>query len=116
MSRQHSGQLAEQRACQFLQRQGLRLLERNWRCRLGELDLIMRDDDHLVFVEVRYRSHAAWGGALESVDARKQARLIRAAEQFLQQHPALARLACRFDVVALDGEQPPDWLQGAFTG
>ena len=50
MSRQHSGQLAEQRACQFLQRQGLRLLERNWRCRLGELDLIMRDDDHLVFI------------------------------------------------------------------
>ena len=84
--------------------------------RLGELDLIMRDDDHLVFVEVRYRSHAAWGGAAASVDARKQARLIRAAEQFLQQHPALARLACRFDVVALDGEQPPDWLQGAFTG
>ena len=114
--RSQSGAAGEQQAAHYLSAQGLTLLQRNWRCRLGEIDLVMLDRDTLVFVEVRLRRSQAFGGAAASVDARKQARLIRAAEQFLQQHPALARLACRFDVVALDGEQPPDWLQGAFTG
>lgn len=112
---QDSGRAAEALAREHLQRQGLRLLTQNWRCRGGELDLIMLDGDTLVFVEVRYRSHAAWGGALESIDARKRQRLILAAEQFLQRESRWRDRPCRFDVVALgpDGAAP-NWLRNAF--
>jgi putative endonuclease len=96
---------------------GLRTLARNWHCRHGELDLVMRDGDSVVFVEVRYRGGGRFGGGIESVHAGKQRRLIAAASLFLQSQPALARLPCRFDVVALGGRrEDPDWewLRGAF--
>jgi len=116
-SRQASGQLAETLALQHLQQHGLRLLCRNWSCRSGELDLVMLDGDTVVFVEVRYRRHAAWGGALESVDRRKQQKLISAAQLFLQKESRWARHPCRFDVVALGKAETtaqPNWIRNAF--
>lgn len=118
MNKQDAGRDAEDRALALLQEQGLKLVERNYRvargpsARGGEVDLIMRDaQGTLVFIEVRSRSSAAFGGAAASVSAAKQRRCIYAAQHYLQ------RLAswppCRFDVVTLDGAQM-QWLQAAF--
>ena len=98
---QTRGTDAEARACAYLQRHGLRLITRNYRCRRGEIDLIMRDADNLVFVEVRYRRQSRYGSGLESVDARKRARITRCAAHYLQAHPLAATLAARFDVIGL---------------
>lgn len=117
-SPQSSGQAAEALARQHLQQHGLRLLAQNWRCRRGELDLVMLDVDTVVFVEVRYRRHSAWGGAIESVDARKRDKLTTAAMHFLQQESHWAKHPCRFDVIAInaEGSSPPrlNWIQNAF--
>lgn len=115
-SRQASGQAAEALALQHLQRQGLRLLAQNWRCKRGELDLVMLDGATVVFVEVRYRRHSAWGGAIESVDARKREKLINAASYFLQQQARWANAPCRFDVIAIDAVEPLrlNWIPNAF--
>jgi putative endonuclease len=117
-SPQQSGQAAEALARQFLEQRGLRLLAQNWRCRLGELDLVMLDSDTVVFVEVRYRRYSAWGGAAESVDARKREKLSRAAQHFLQQESRWARHPCRFDVIAITADSqapaPLNWIQNAF--
>lgn len=112
----HSGKDAELHALNYLQQQGLRLLAQNWLCKRGELDLVMLDGDTVVFVEVRYRRHAGWGGALASVDARKQQKLIRAAQLFLQKESRWARHPCRFDVVALGTHEADesDWIRNAF--
>lgn len=111
-----TGHAAELAARQHLERNGLRLIEQNWSCRRGELDLVMLDGDTVVFVEVRARRHSAWGGALESIDARKRSKLIMAAELFLQQQSRWARHPCRFDVVAISTEAAPhlDWIKNAF--
>lgn len=109
-SRQISGDAAEDEALAFLLRQGLREVRRNFRCKGGEIDLIMRDGDVIVFVEVRKRSGDNYGGALASVTRTKQKRLIIAASIFLQcyrQPPA-----CRFDVLAYDGDRLT-WLKNA---
>jgi len=112
------GEAAEERALQFLQRHGLRLVERNYRvaagprARAGEVDLIMRDaEGTLVFVEVRARADAAHGGAAASVGRHKQRRLIYAAQHFLLKQATPP--PCRFDVIAIEGEQI-EWLQAAF--
>jgi putative endonuclease len=110
---QHSGKDAERRADAFLQRQGLRTLARNYRCRGGEIDLIARDRDTLVFVEVRLRRHTAFGGPLASVDARKQRRLTIAAEHYLQRHPWSG--PCRFDVIGIDATDRCEWVRDAFA-
>jgi len=89
---------------------------RNWRCRVGELDLVMRDGEILVFVEVRRRRPGRHGTAAESVGPNKRARLIRAATLYLQRLPDPP--PCRFDVVALDedpdGRLRLDWIRRAF--
>jgi putative endonuclease len=108
------GAAAEDLALRHLQAQGLQLLARNWRCPGGELDLVMREGATLVMVEVRQRAGSAYGGAFESVDARKRARLVRAARLFLAAHPRHADSPVRFDVVALQGDGPPQWLSAAF--
>ena len=92
-------------------------VSRNYRCRLGEIDLVMRDTDTLVFVEVRRRRSRAFGGGLDSVDARKRARIVAAAEHYLMVNRIGDDRPCRFDVVAIDG--PPrsatiEWVRGAF--
>jgi putative endonuclease len=109
-ARQVEGDAAEERALLFLQAQGLTLVERNFRCKGGEIDLVMRDGGSLVFVEVRKRADTRHGGAAASVTARKQARLIVAAQLFLQRYRMPP--ACRFDVIAIDGEAM-DWLKNA---
>jgi putative endonuclease len=119
MNRQDSGQAAERLARAHLEQQGMQLVAQNWHCRRGELDLVMLDGSSLVFVEVRYRQHKGWGGALESIDARKRAKLILAAEQFLHSDARWRNYACRFDVVALasgaDGKPCTlNWLKNAF--
>jgi putative endonuclease len=112
-----AGNRAEDSAQAHLERHGLRLLARNWSCRNGELDLVMLDGDTVVFVEVRYRRYAAWGGALESVDRRKQQKLIKAAQLFLQMESRWTKHPCRFDVVAIDAaasKESPNWIRNAF--
>lgn len=113
-----AGQDAEDYALEYLLGQGLQLLARNWRCKGGELDLVMLDADTVVFVEVRYRLHADFGGALGSIDRRKQQRLALAASMFLHKEFRWANHPCRFDVIALQGSghagQPLQWLKNAF--
>ncbi|HEX5488519.1 MAG TPA: YraN family protein [Rhodanobacteraceae bacterium] len=107
----------EQRALDGLERAGLKLVERNYRTRFGELDLVMRDGDTLVFVEVRYRRNPGFGGGAASVGPSKRVKLTRAAQGFLQSHPHFAAMPCRFDVVAFDGDADAprhDWQRAAF--
>ncbi|WP_041432826.1 YraN family protein [Thiobacillus denitrificans] len=106
------GQSGESRAASFLQAHGLRLVTRNWRCRFGEIDLVMHDGAVLVFVEVRVRSRADFGGAAASVTTAKQKRLLAAARQYLANLKTLP--PCRFDVVALSGGMEPEWIRNAF--
>lgn len=111
------GDRAEEQACRFLVHHGLQLVAQNFRCRRGEIDLLMREGEELVFVEVRLRRHPDFGGALESVTFTKQQRIISAAGYFLQTHPAWSRHACRFDVVAISGPRTVDitWIKDAFS-
>lgn len=104
---------AEARALRHLERAGLRLVARNWRCKGGELDLVMRDGPVLAVVEVRSRARSDYGSALESVDARKRGRLVHATRLFLAAHPDLADAEVRFDVVTFSGGAL-DWLKAAF--
>jgi len=116
-TRAATGKQAEAHACEYLQAQGLALVERNYLCRRGEIDLIMQDKRTTVFVEVRYRRNDRFGSSAESVDWRKQAKLLATAEHYLQQRPKVAQNACRFDVVALtteNGQQAIDWIIDAF--
>lgn len=110
------GKRAENLALKFLKKKGLKLVERNFNCRYGEIDLILQDQDYLVFVEVRYRKDERFGGALESVDHRKQAKLRRSAEFYLQRHKK-TESPCRFDILCLAGDlAKPDfeWFENAF--
>lgn len=108
------GQQAEGLAEQFLVRQGLIVVLRNFRCRGGEIDLIMKDGKGLVFVEVRLRTNKAFAGAAESVAGRKQARVILAAQQYLATLGSTP--PCRFDVIAMDALDVSriEWIRDAF--
>jgi putative endonuclease len=109
-ARQIDGDAAEERALRFLQQHGLTLIERNFRCKGGEIDLVMQEGNSLVFVEVRKRADTRHGGAAASVTSRKQARLVIAAHTFLQRYKMPP--ACRFDVIAIDAEAM-EWLKNA---
>lgn len=116
-NRIEQGQLAEQQAAEYLKRKGLTPLVRNYRCRSGEIDLIMQSHDSIVFVEVRFRRHTSFGGAAASVDRFKQQKLLAAAQHYLQRHNAFSS-PCRFDVVAVvpnrDGTLVFEWIKNAF--
>ncbi len=115
--RQRAGERAEALAAAHLARHGLATVARNYRCRLGELDLVCDDGTSLVFVEVRLRRDARYGGAGASIDARKQARIVAAARHYLATRGARdAARPCRFDAVLLDGLDASrvEWVQGAF--
>jgi putative endonuclease len=112
-----TGQQAEDSACQYLKTQGLSLVERNYRCPRGEIDLIMKDSSTTVFIEVRFRRNIQFGSGAESVDQRKQKKLLATAAHYLQKNPKAARGTCRFDVISLtanNGEQQLDWIPDAF--
>lgn len=102
----------EQLARYYLEQSGLRLVEHNYRCRQGEIDLVMRDGNCLAFVEVRYRKSAGFGSPAETVTRNKQRRIILAARHYLQRHPT--PLDCRFDVIAIIGTGRIEWLKNAF--
>jgi putative endonuclease len=108
----------EQLALKHLVAEGLELVEQNFQCRLGEVDLILRDRNCLVFVEVRYRSSNRFASAAHSVDERKQAKIARTAAMFLGKHPGLSDHRIRFDVIAFDRpESDPcelQWTRDAF--
>lgn len=104
------GEQAEALAAAFIEGRGLRILARNYRCRHGELDLVARDGDMLVFIEVRRRTDQRFGGAAASIDAAKREKLLKAARHYLAVLPVAP--ACRFDAVLLDGEPPRiEWLR-----
>ena len=107
------GQKAEELCADLLRRAGLRILARNWRCRLGEIDLVAEEGGTLVFAEVRLRRDTRYGGAAESVTAAKRARLVAAARLYLA---ARGTAACRFDVLLLDGlaASRVQWIRNAF--
>jgi putative endonuclease len=110
-----TGALAEQLAAQYLQRQGLKLLQLNYSCRFGEIDLILQDGATHVFAEVRLRSSTAFGGAAASIDARKRAKLIRTAQHYLSGLKSIP--PCRFDAILLNATDSKniEWIKNAFT-
>jgi putative endonuclease len=112
------GRHAERSAETWLHEHGLHTIARNYHAPFGEIDLIMLENDVLVFVEVRYRRGTRYGAPEETVHRTKQGRLIRTAQRFLQQHPAHRNRRCRFDVISITGRNyRPDvrWIKDAFT-
>ncbi len=108
----NAGAEAERLAARYLQQHGLTLLETNYRCRAGEIDLIMKDGATLVFVEVRQRKRDDFGGAAASIDGRKQYRLVLTAQHYLA--GVAGTPPCRFDAVLINGKGEIDWLKNAF--
>ena len=109
------GQQAENRALEYLESKGLRLIERNYRCKRGEIDLIMNDSGTLVFVEVRFRKNDRFGSALESIHSAKQKKIIISASHYLANHPEDRPI--RFDAVALSPSATKleiQWVKNAF--
>lgn len=112
-----TGQQAEELACHYLSKQGLKTLCRNFRSPRGELDVVMEDGETIVFVEVRYRKQNRFGSGAESVNHTKQAKLVATALYYLQQHPKYYNRPTRFDVVSITSQiQQPgiDWIKDAF--
>lgn len=107
------GGQAEALAAAYLKQQGLKLVSSNYHCRFGEIDLIMRDGNALVFVEVRLRSNVNFGGAAMSITAVKRQRLVQTAQHYLQQH---GDSACRFDAILMRtvDMQAIEWIKNAF--
>lgn len=103
----------EQRAAEYLTQRGLKILERNYRCRQGEIDLIARDGSYLVFVEVKYRSDDSKGDPAEAVGSRKQQHIREAARFYLYQKRYGEDTPCRFDVIGILGDHI-HWIRDAF--
>jgi putative endonuclease len=118
MDRGELGRSAEDIAAEHLQREGLEVVARNYRRRNGELDIVARMGDVLAIVEVRTRSSNSFGSAAESIDGWKRHKIVRCAEQLLQQEKHLARLRVRFDVIVVydagGGEPRIEWIKHAF--
>jgi putative endonuclease len=111
------GQLAEDQACQYLKAQGLKVLARNFRAKTGEIDIIMQEQDEIVFVEVRLRNNPHFSSAIESVDHFKQRKLIKTATYYLCQKNWLDKVNCRFDVIGISYAQTKvaiEWIKDAF--
>ena len=107
------GRQAEALAAAFLEARGLRVIARNWRCRLGEIDLIARERGTLVFVEVRSRASRSHGGAAESITAQKRRRLLAAAHLYLRESGL--DTPCRFDALLLEADGHLEWLRDAIA-
>ena len=112
-----TGRRWERHAERFLKRHGLTPIARNFSGKGGEIDLVMRDRDHVAFIEVRYRNRSRFGSAASSVTLKKQKKIVRCAQLFLQTFPKWANHPCRFDVIAYDsngGIGRPVWIRAAF--
>ncbi len=111
------GDYWENVACRYLKNNKLKLIKNNFNCKAGEIDIIMSDQNTLVFIEVKYRKNDDWVSALESVTKKKQTRIIKAAQMFLLKNKKFDDWNCRFDVVSIEGDkQNPkiDWIKNAF--
>ena len=106
------GEKAEQLACQYLLKHGLQVIDKNFRCKQGELDLIMQDQQTLVIVEVRFRKSNKYGGAVESITAKKQSRIIASTQYYVQRNNVSSPI--RFDVIAMSSDTDINWIKNAF--
>lgn len=113
MNKRKVGALYEERAAVYLSRRGYRILERNYRCHLGEIDLVAFQEGYLVFIEVKYRRDGHLGEGVHAVDRRKQRRIIRTASWYLMEKGMGADVPCRFDVVSMTGDRV-QLIQDAF--
>ena len=113
MNKRQTGAEWERQAAEYLAKCGVRIAELNFRCRQGEIDLIGYHQGYLVFVEVKYRSTAQKGHALEAVDYRKQCRICRAADYYRYTHKMGDNVSVRYDVVGIQGGEV-HWIQNAF--
>ena len=119
-NRKAIGKKAEEIAQYYLQAQGLSFIEKNFNCRRGEIDLIFKDKEIFVFVEVRYRKNHQYGYAFETVTKQKQQKIITAARHYLHQHKLTESVSSRFDVIGIEDEnengkqQKIDWIKNAF--
>ena len=113
MNRRRTGAAYEEQAARWLKEQGFEILERNFYCRQGEIDLIGYDGEYLVFFEVKYRKAASKGSASEAVDSRKQKKICRVSDYYRMIHNCPSDTAIRYDVIAIDGEQV-NWIRNAF--
>lgn len=114
---QKLGKLAELEACRFLISRGLKLLNQNYRCFYGEIDLIMQDQDMVVFIEVRCRTRLDYGTPLETVNRCKQMKLVKTATHFLQKKQWLHKVTSRFDIISIfsaNGKSEINWVKNAF--
>ena len=110
----HIGHLAEKKACDFLLAKGLHLIDRNYHCHCGEIDLIMHDKDDIVFIEVRSRMSSNYGSAIESINKNKQQKLIKSAKLYLQKRNWFEKVNCRFDVIGIS-QTHCEWIKNAFS-
>ena len=104
MNKRKLGTEYEQSACDFLERRGFRIAARNYRKKIGEIDIIARDGDELVFIEVKYRTSAEQGGAAYAISEKKKATVRRVAQWYMLENGISAEAFCRFDAVLIDGD------------
>ncbi len=116
MNRRAVGSRFEEMAAAHLEAQGLSILAHNYRCRLGEIDLVAREGETVVFVEVKYRKGDAYGAPEEAIHAAKQQRIRRVAQRYLLDQHLPLETCCRFDVVAVDGDGRLTHYRNAFGG
>lgn len=119
MNKRELGQKYEEKACEYMQKQGFRVLERNFRCRQGEIDIIGEQNGYLVFVEVKYRMAQTAGRAEEAVTYAKQKRICRTADYYRYMHKIGDDRAIRYDVIAIQGDKETEkeeihWYPNAF--
>lgn len=117
LSRREVGDKHELFASKVITREGLKIVAKNYLCKMGEIDIVAKDNQDLVFIEVRYRKSNSYGGSKESVNRKKQERIILAATHYLQKHKLTNKVACRFDVFAITGMMNQlkfEWIKGAF--
>jgi putative endonuclease len=105
MNKHQTGTLYEQKACEYLQKAGYRILARNYRCKYGEIDIVASQGGYLCFVEVKYRKNAASGHPLEAVGYQKQKRIITASLYYRMMHQINEQTPIRYDVVAICNEE-----------
>ena len=118
LNKREFGEQLESFAQTTLKKSGCKIVETNFLCKLGEIDIILKDQNTLVFVEVRYRKNASFGGALESVDYKKQQKIIKAAQLYLVENKLSNTMPCRFDVFAIEGplnRLKYQWIKNAFS-
>ncbi len=111
---QRKGQITERQAQSYLEDHGLVFVERNYRAKCGEIDLIMKDKAHLVFIEVRYRCNPNFGSSVETIRPSKQNRIIRTAQHYLQKYDLMDQVDCRLDVIGIDANHRIIWIKDAF--